>query len=177
MNVSSTSIEPGKSATLTVQLEPQTRGLIEKTVNIASNDPSGPLRRIVVRAEVQPDVHEASGLNIRKSFFSQECRPCHADKGMGKMGQELFNADCALCHGSLNERNHRRALNGVELAKDLVELRKRIAAGTGRGTPHGFSTAVGGPLSEAQINSLVDLFKKWQVNKMEKKKHNRRIDD
>lgn len=145
---------------------------MEKSISVAVNDPTRPLHIIKVRAEVQPDLHQASSLDMSKSIFSKECRPCHVDKGIGKMGQELYQADCAMCHGALDTADRRHALDGPLLAKDLPGLRKTIAHGIGRESMPGFSTAAGGPLSEAQIDSLVDLFKKWQ--KTEKRKHGSR---
>jgi mono/diheme cytochrome c family protein len=145
---------------------------VEKAVTVASNDPSGPFQTLKVRAEVKPDLHQMSALDMSKSIFSKECQPCHVEKGIGKMGVELYQADCAMCHGSLDVRDHKRALNGPVLAKDMSDLRKTIALGNGRGTMPGFSAAAGGPLSEEQVDSIVDLFKKWQ--KTERKKHGTR---
>ncbi|MBI3939818.1 MAG: DUF1573 domain-containing protein [Acidobacteria bacterium] len=170
VDVSSKSIEPGKSASLTLQIEPDAKeGPIEKTITIATNDPRGPLRALRVRAEIQRDLHKMSALEKEKSIFSPECRSCHVDGGTGKTGKDLYQADCAMCHGSLEERDHVRSLNVASLAEDLQELRKTIALGNGRGTMPGFSAAAGGPLSDAQIDSLVDLFIKWQ--KTEKGRH------
>lgn len=147
-------------------------GPIEKSVSIASNDPAHPTQVLQVRADVQGDLHEMSSLNTRKSIFSLECQSCHVDEGVGKMGRELYQADCAMCHGSLDEADHVRALNGPRLAEDLAELRKMIAFGNERRAMPGFSTAAGGPLTDAQIDSLVDLFRKWE--KKEKQRHNSR---
>ncbi len=156
-----------------MKLEPRAKeGLVEKAVTVATNDPTGPLQTIKVRAEVQPDLHQMSAMDMSKSIFSKECQSCHVDKGAGKMGMELYQADCAMCHGSLDVADHKHALNGPVLAKDLGELRKTIALGNGRDTMPGFSAAAGGPLSEPQIDSLVDLFRKWQ--KTERKKHSAR---
>ncbi|MBI2820633.1 MAG: cytochrome c, partial [Acidobacteria bacterium] len=130
------------------------------------------LQTLQVRAEVQQDLHEISGFDKRRSIFSEECRSCHADPAAGKTGQALYESLCATCHGSLEVRDHVRSLNAAHVAEDedLVDLRELIAAGNGRGMP-GFSSAEGGPLSDAQIDSLVELFRKWQ--KSEKRKHGR----
>ena len=163
VDVSSKSIEPGKNASLTVKIEPDAKeGPIEKTITIATNDPNRPLAVLKVRAEIQRDLHQMSSLAKEKSIFSQECRSCHVDKGAGKKGNELYQADCAMCHGSLEERDHVRALNGPRLAEDFDELRAMIARGNRRGTMPGFAKAADGPLTEAEIDSLVDLFKRWK---------------
>lgn len=170
MDVSSTSIGPGKSASLTLQLEPNVNnGVLENSVTISTNDPVRPLQVLKVRAEIQPDIHQISSLEKSKSIFASECRSCHVDKGMDKIGQELYEADCAMCHGSLDERNHVRALSGPRLAEDLQGLRQVISVGTRSGAMPGFSVGAGGPLSDLQIESLVNLFRKWE--KTEKEKH------
>lgn len=173
VDVSTRSIDPGKSASLTVRIEPDAKeGLVEKSVTIATNDPDGPLRTVTVRAQVQRDLHAMSSLAKEKSIFSQECRSCHVDRGMGKKGKELYAADCSMCHGSLEEKDHVRALNGPRLAEDLEDLRALIAQGNGRGSMPGFSKAAGGPLDDAEIDSLVDLFRHWE--KTEKTRHSKR---
>jgi hypothetical protein len=158
MDVSSTSIAPGKSATLTIRVEPEVaQGLVEKTVTIASNDPSRPLQVVRLRAEVEPDFHATSSLDKRQSIFSAQCRSCHADGLEGKSGMNLYKAACASCHGSLEERENVRALDVKKLGADLEQVRRSVALG--HDSIPGFSQASGGPLAAAQVNSLVDLFR------------------
>jgi mono/diheme cytochrome c family protein len=154
---------------MTVRLEPSGTGEIEKSIFIASNDPARPLTSVKVHADVQQDVHEAAGLNVQMSVFSAQCQSCHTAAAAGKTGQELYDAVCAVCHGSLGGNDRRKSLNAASWAQDLKELRKVIASGPDLHLTHGFSAADGGPLSERQIDSLVDLFKKWQTTV--KKKH------
>jgi len=154
---------------MTVRLEPVGIGLVEKSIFIATNDPTRPLTVLKVRSDVQQDIHEASGVSLRKPVFSAECQSCHITAAAGKAGQELYDVLCAVCHGSLGANDRRTSLSAVRWAQDIKELRKTIASGGYLNLPHGFASGAGGPLSERQIDSLVDLFKKWQTG--EKKKH------
>jgi len=72
-------------------------------------------------------------------FKEADCRKCHFDPAEGKTGQPLYEAVCQACHPY-----------GVPLPnRDIIA----------KGLPHtsmtGWSQALGGPLSDAQIESLM----------------------
>ena len=159
MDVSSTSIAPGKTATLTVRVEPEvSEGVVEKTVTVTSNDPSRPIQVIRLKAEIEPDFHASSPIAKGKTIFSEECQSCHADKLEAKSGRDLYQAACVVCHGSFEERDHVRSLDAAKLVADLEHVRRSIAQGS-RAMP-GFSRSAGGVLDDSQVESLVDLIRK-----------------
>jgi cbb3-type cytochrome c oxidase subunit III len=158
---------------LTVKLDPDVReGFVEKAITVASNDPARPTAIIKVRAEVELNIHEKSGLDTNRPILSAECRSCHFDEGAGKLGHDLYVADCAPCHGPINDSDHKRRLSGPALARNLEALRVAIATGTSDRHMPGFARSAGGPLSDSQIDSLVALFKKWSA--AEQRKHRKR---
>jgi mono/diheme cytochrome c family protein len=93
-------------------------------------------------------------------LFKGQCAACHVAKGKGKTGEALFVADCAMCHGlnatggvapSLVKQNYNDPAQKARM-KDIIS----------NGAPHNpemppFSLAKGGPLNEAEIDSLVNF--------------------
>ena len=89
------------------------------------------------------------------AIFRGDCASCHSKPAMGKTGEQLFTAACAICHES-----DQRAV----LVPDLMALKQTptdayweawIRNGKAGSMMPGFSTEKGGPLSEDQIKSLV----------------------
>lgn len=96
----------------------------------------------------------------RQAVFKTECVKCHLVPAFGKSGQALYQVACGICH----EAKHR-----ATMVPDLHALKTEIApdywknwvthgkAGT---LMPGFAAAEGGPLDNAQINSLVEYLTK-----------------
>jgi mono/diheme cytochrome c family protein len=95
-----------------------------------------------------------SALADRQAIFKGECRTCHVDKGVGKMGQELYAASCGICH----EAEHRAAmvtdLKVPRTERDLAFWQKWIMEGKPGTLMPAFAQAHGGPLTQEQIDSL-----------------------
>lgn len=93
----------------------------------------------------------------RQKVLKGSCAVCHVEKGEGKLGEELFVADCAICHNPPHGR--------AEIVPDLAALkyemteeswRNVIANGGKPGTlMPAFAKKHEGPLSDEQIESLV----------------------
>lgn len=90
---------------------------------------------------------------------------CHVTKGIGKVGEELFWADCAMCHGFRGT-----GINGVAPSlvpldyhdKDIAAAKRDVIANGSkfhRSMP-GFSKEHGGPLNDKEIDSLVQFLQK-----------------
>lgn len=94
----------------------------------------------------------------RQLVFRGACAECHVNKGEGKLGEELFVADCAICHNP--PEGHRN-----EMVPDLAALkvpmteeswRNVIVNGGKPGTlMPAFAKDKGGPLTAEQVESLV----------------------
>ena len=96
----------------------------------------------------------------RQAVFKGDCATCHAHKARDKMGKELYAASCGICH----EAEHR-----AEMVNDLHNLKTPptaeywtlfIVNGKAGTLMPAFSQAQGGPLTDAQIESLVDYLVK-----------------
>jgi mono/diheme cytochrome c family protein len=91
-----------------------------------------------------------------QSIFRGDCANCHSKPTLGKKGEELFTAACAICHES-----DQRAL----LVPDLQALKQKptrayweawVRNGKVGSMMPAFALDKQGPLSEEQIGSLVD---------------------
>ncbi len=129
------------------------KGLITKTVQIRTNDPERPLVILRLRANVIDPFHR--GVTNARAIFSAPCSRCHVEKGLGKSGAALYQADCLLCH--------RRGRSGGSISEMKRLSRKDLESIIKYGKPDtmmpGFSFEIGGPLTERQISSLVRYIK------------------
>lgn len=106
---------------------------------------------------------DSRGLNIqaaqadRQAVFKGDCAKCHAEPTKGKLGKELFAVACGICH----EAEHR-----ASMVPDLKALKKLtthnywlqwIAHGKPDTLMPAFSNKEGGPLTEGQIEALVQF--------------------
>jgi len=85
---------------------------------------------------------------------------CHVNNGIGALGQDLLDADCAICHGTPEHYKPASPLTPVSLLKYTTEeVREIIANGKKSTTMPAFSKKNGGPLTDEEIESLVRLLK------------------
>ncbi len=111
-------------------------------------------------------------LQDRQSVFRNECAECHVKKGEGKKGADLFAADCAICHdppGVNGVPGHRNDvvtdLKKINHPMDAAAWRTMIAEGKNGSLMPGFSKAKGGPLTDEEIESLVEYAMKTYTTK------------
>ncbi|MBU6452968.1 MAG: DUF1573 domain-containing protein [Cyanobacteria bacterium REEB67] len=164
---------PGQSAVLPVTVDTAMKqDKVEKTMDVISNDPDRSFITLTLKLDVR-DPHKdmgsadevgAGGKKLPKIFTEEKCMVCHVDQGLGLTGKELFEADCAMCHRA---GAHGKASVGPILEEQVytnpefvAAVHKTISYGSAasRSMP-GFLSTVGGPLSAAQINSLVGYLK------------------
>ncbi|MBX9721241.1 MAG: DUF1573 domain-containing protein, partial [Candidatus Obscuribacterales bacterium] len=74
------------------------QGIVNKEITIKSNDPKTPIVTVIITANVQSP-HQNLGNNIQAKIFKGRCYVCHVKEGIGKVGEDLYLADCAMCHG------------------------------------------------------------------------------
>lgn len=95
----------------------------------------------------------------RAKIFTGQCATCHVAQGKGKMGADLFQADCAMCHGQNAEGGVGPALiPGNYQDREFVNrIQKTIRYGSDdHPSMPGFLDAAGGPLTDGEINSIVN---------------------
>jgi mono/diheme cytochrome c family protein len=142
----------GKSLLVKVNIPPPANTVA--TANTAPN--SGDVERIK---------NMQSALSDRQIVFkNKDCAKCHADpavdkNGLAIMGQPLYKGVCANCHDSPNRASAVPDLKDSHRPthpRTPEDWRKWIASGRVGSMMPAFSKTEGGPLTEQQINSLVD---------------------
>lgn len=128
---------------------------------------------VAAMAERQANMERAKA--DHQAVFKGDCMKCHFTPAAGKMGEPLFAAVCAVCHAPEDwavargepPTSHHRADFVPDLAKLDHELSRKslkitIANGTGRSGAlmPAFSQRNGGPLTDEQIESLVEYISK-----------------
>jgi len=190
-------LSPGSNVSVGVTMDLRGKmGAVTKTLRVES---SSGFKSLLVRANIPPGANPAtatphgapatlhvapavpnvmgdrakniqSALADRQAVFKGECAKCHVDQGVGKLGKELYMADCAICH----DAEHRAAmvtdLRVPREPRDLAYWQKWITEGkTGTMMP-AFAAAQGGPLTQEQVDSLtVYLYANFPKNADPKK--------
>lgn len=157
--VSSKRLQPGDRVELQVTLDPLGKsGDVTEIVSITSNDPSQPTTDVAVNATVEHWTSTDSSETLEAALFGRpECASCHADPAKsGLTGPRLYDRVCAMCHLQLAAYAVVLPVSGL----DRKALRSWVADGrTDKGMP-GYSARQGGPLTDAQVDSLVDALLK-----------------
>lgn len=163
-----TPVPPGASGKIRVEFDPAgLQGDIKRTLAVSSNDPRQGVVKLTVRASVTPvdlpalaEGHPAVG---GQSLLMGDCGSCHAAPAAGKRGEQLYLAVCAMCHGDTATGGRAPSLRSPSYldARSDRELADAIAYGTANPSMPGYSSMMGGPLSEDQVESLVRLLRVW----------------
>jgi len=158
-------------------LGPGSNGQINVTMNLAGK--SGTVPKIVTvstdRGNTQLSVtttivpaSEAPGAAVgmdrssnqklaladRQAVFKGDCARCHVLPTVGKMGAELYQAACGICHEVLNRASMVPNLHALNKPTDSEYWRNWIAQGKPGSLMPAFSMAQGGVLTDDQIGSL-----------------------
>jgi mono/diheme cytochrome c family protein len=92
----------------------------------------------------------------RQAVFRGECASCHATPTVGKTGGELFQAACAICHQANPRATMVPDLMVARETRDAAYWQRWIGEGKEGTLMPGFAKRHQGPLSDAQIASLVE---------------------
>ncbi len=158
-------LPPGKTTYLTVGLDSSLKlGAITKTVDIYTNDAKAPHQVLTLKAHAiapkQSKTHDGM-LKVKDPLvlFKGDCASCHVERGIGKMGEELYLADCGMCHGLQAEGAVAPQLNTIDMnnpiTRQYIEEVIRNGSKLNPSMPP-YAKAKGGPLDDAQIESLIN---------------------
>jgi len=97
----------------------------------------------------------------RQAVFKGDCMQCHAETakdsaGHDKMGQELYAAVCGICHESSRRATFVPDLHHLKDPTSAAFWRTWITGGKPGTLMPAFAKSEGGPLSNEQIDSLVN---------------------
>jgi mono/diheme cytochrome c family protein len=135
-------------------------GKVKKTIEVYSNDAQHAVKTLTITANVISTLKGHPKMTVKDPLvlFKGRCATCHVLRGVGKTGQALFIADCAMCHGQNAQGAVAMSLLGRDYRnpKQVALVRKMIAEGAPNNPEMPpFSKAHGGPLNDAEIDSLV----------------------
>jgi hypothetical protein len=148
---SGTTIAPGAKGTIAIRFDTKfLKGSVVKFVYVFTNDPRYNPAILKIKANVTDDYHTTK--YPADKIFYEPCARCHVSKGVGLKGRSLFYADCLMCH--------RQGVAGPSLT-DLTklsgpQLKDRIESGKAGSKMAPFSISRGGPLNDAEVNSIVE---------------------
>lgn len=99
---------------------------------------------------------QVASVDRQAVFTNHACAACHAEPLAGKSGEPLYQAACGICHESPHRATMVPDLHALAVVPDRAALRAIIARGKEGSLMPAFSRAQQGPLSDAQIDSVVD---------------------
>lgn len=136
-------------------------GEIRKAISIKTNDPDTPEIEVYAYLRIKLKEHEQVDSS---AIFKGDCQYCHADPAQGRFGEALFEAACYMCHGHYGLGGVARRINDFTYitTNENQHFRQIISDGIPDSAMPGFSDQHGGPLSNKQIDSLVELMRWWE---------------
>lgn len=155
-------LKPGDHGKLTVTTDLRgKRGSLVKTAIVYASSGTRVLTYQVNIQEASAPEERARNQSLakadRQAVFRGDCARCHADATRGRTGKELFAAACAICH----EAEHRASMVPDLKAFKQPATRDYWLQWISHGKPDGlmpaFASKFGGPLTDAQIQSLVEF--------------------
>ena len=135
-------------------------GSVTKSVFIATDKGNKTIyvRSILADPATMTDDQRKKNLLIakadRQAVFKGECAACHATPAFGKTGGQLYDAACGVCHEGGHRNEMVPDLNIARQVRDQEYWRKWIAEGKEGTLMPAFAQKPGGPLTDAQIQSL-----------------------
>lgn len=92
----------------------------------------------------------------RQAVFKGDCARCHVEPVIGKVGKDLYLTACGICHEAEHRATMVSDLRNLPNDTNADYWKLMITMGKEGTLMPAFGQALGGPLSEAQIKSLVD---------------------
>jgi len=163
-------IGPGGHCQIPVNMDVRGKsGVIIKSVTIHTDQG---YKGVLVKCTMQPPPMDASGMAMnrernqqlaladRQAVFKGDCARCHVAPVIGKMGKDLYTFACGICHDAEHRATMVPDLHALKVTPNAEYWRLFVTHGKPATLMPAFAQSQGGPLSEAQIDSLVDYLVK-----------------
>ena len=173
-------LAPGASGTIeaSVDMTSKQGSEVIKTITV---DSSAGTQQLVIRIAIPPDARPGNMMiaqKDRQSVFRHDvkvangevtdCAKCHAPpEAVGKMGAELFALVCSNCHESKNRNEKVPDLASFTIPTTRDFWRNAVTKGKEGTMMPAFAKADGGPLDDAQLQSLVDYLSRRYPPKLQ----------
>jgi mono/diheme cytochrome c family protein len=134
-------------------------GEIAKQVYVATVEGTQTLTMVIKVPPVDPAArarNQQLAAANRQAVFQGQCAACHAAPAESRYGIDLFEAVCAICHDSKHRAAMVPDLAMAKETRDAAWWQKWIVEGRDGSLMPAFAQAKGGPLSPAQVDSLVE---------------------
>jgi len=136
-------------------------GHVEKTVLVQSNDKVNDQIILGMSFDIKlPSEEEKKHMMVMAgaSIFEGVCADCHVTKGIGKIGKELYDADCGICHGEAKDHKPHGPIDKNTAVKytddELMNYIKNGSPNQPTMMP-GFHKDAGGPLTTEDIMTII----------------------
>jgi mono/diheme cytochrome c family protein len=149
---------PGETGALDVSVDTSMKqNRITKSVFVVSDDPLRPSVKVDLSMNVVDPHSGMTEANKAKIFTAAQCSSCHVARGVGKFGRDLYNADCAMCHGPKAEGAIGPTLIGPYEDSGFARQMTQVASfGSSRHcSMPGFLAEAGGPLNKQELDSVL----------------------
>lgn len=152
-------IAPGETGIIHVTFDSRGKmGETIKQIRVRTNDPKSPMSFLTLAGKIVESKHPE--MTDTRNIFKGACRECHVDRGEKRLGEELYMADCAMCHESQSRGGSALGPASETLALlPEAHLKSRITDGVPDTSMPAYGVKKGGPLSGGQIRSLVHYLK------------------
>lgn len=162
-------LAPGKTTRLHITFDPHNKaeGPFYKTITIMSNSVIEPQKQVRIHGNIFRSKLAHKEMMHLDGVFVGNCASCHVEKGKGELGAKLYEADCAICHGSKADNKPGPDITSDEMMNHTPDQwKKLIAEGRVNTNMPAFHTKNKGPLGDEEIASLVDYLGAFKKNLM-----------
>ena len=157
-------IAPGTGGEIPVRMTISAPGTFFKNINVLTDkgqkllmiksiiDPAAPVAMTAEERNRNVEMTKADP----QAIFKGDCVRCHVQPAIGKVGKELYDAACGVCHEAEHRASIVPSLHALPHDTNAEFWRNTVAFGKPGSLMPPFSAAKGGPLSDPQIATLVD---------------------
>lgn len=153
-------LAPGAKGSFTAVVDFQGKhGKVAKTLHVHSVAGSQMLTVVIDIPETEEERRERNqqmAFIDRQAVFRGDCASCHVMPTIGRIGGELFEKACGICHTANPRASMVPDLTIARQPRNAEFWRTWISEGKDRTLMPAFSSKHGGPLTEEQVASLVE---------------------
>jgi len=150
---------------VTLYLSADTTYLGTKILTLKVNVHAEPVKKQVTLTESERKAAMAKAkADPQEIFKNPSCAECHVKKGVEKVGEVLYQADCGICHDSPNRATFVPDLHALKVDTSPAYWKNIVANGKPNSLMPAFADSKGGPLNTDQVHSLAEFLSRHYPN-------------